>query len=47
MQWRMNDCLRQQRFPELQFGSEGAIALITYLSGKADGAVMDAPAIKR
>jgi sulfur-oxidizing protein SoxA len=47
MQWRMNDCLRQQRFPELQFGSEGAVALITYLSSKADGAVMDAPGIKR
>jgi sulfur-oxidizing protein SoxA len=47
MQWRMNDCLRQQRFPELRFGSDGAIALITYLAKQADGAVMDAPAIKR
>jgi sulfur-oxidizing protein SoxA len=43
----MNDCLRQQRFPELRFGSDGAIALITYLAKQADGAVMDAPAIKR
>ncbi len=47
MQWRMNDCLRQQRFPELVFGSEGSIALITYLARQADGAPMDAPAIKR
>ncbi len=47
MQWRMNDCLRQQRFPELRFGSEGAVALITYLAKQADGATMDAPAIKR
>lgn len=47
MQWRMNDCLRQQRFPELRFGSEGSIALITYLAKQAEGATMDAPAIKR
>lgn len=47
MQWRMNDCLRQQRFPELRFGSEGSIALITYLAKQAQGAKMDAPAIKR
>jgi sulfur-oxidizing protein SoxA len=47
MQWRMNDCLRQQRFPELVFGSDGAVALITYLAAQANGAAMDAPAIKR
>jgi sulfur-oxidizing protein SoxA len=47
MQWRMNDCLRQQRFPELRFGSEGSVALITYLAKQAEGAPMDAPAIKR
>jgi sulfur-oxidizing protein SoxA len=47
MQWRMNDCFRQQRFPELVFGSEGSIALITYLARQANGAGMDAPAIKR
>ncbi len=47
MQWRMNDCLRQQRFPQLKFGSEGSIALITYLAHRAQGAAMDAPAIKR
>jgi sulfur-oxidizing protein SoxA len=47
MQWRMNDCLRQQRFPDLVFGSEGSIALITYLAAQANGASMDAPAIKR
>lgn len=47
MQWRMNDCLRQQRFPQLVFGSEGSIALITYLAHQAQGAPMDAPAIKR
>lgn len=47
MQWRMTDCLRQQRFPELVFGSEGSVALITYLARQAQGAGMDAPAIKR
>ena len=47
MQWRMNDCLRQQRFPELVFGSEGSVALITYLARQANGAGMEAPAIKR
>jgi sulfur-oxidizing protein SoxA len=47
MQWRMNDCFRQQRFPDLVFGSEGSIALITYLAAQANGASMAAPAIKR
>jgi sulfur-oxidizing protein SoxA len=47
MQWRMTDCLRQQRFPQLVFGSEGAVALVTYLAHQAQGAAMDAPAIKR
>jgi sulfur-oxidizing protein SoxA len=47
MQWRMGDCLRQQRFPELKFASEGSVALVTYLAKKAEGGGMDAPAIKR
>ena len=47
MQWRMNDCLRQQRFPDLAFGSEASIALITYLAHNADGGVMAAPGLKR
>lgn len=29
MQWRMYDCFRQQRFPELQYGSQASIDLIT------------------
>ena len=28
-QWRLNDCFRQQRFPELVFGSEASVALTT------------------
>jgi len=47
MQWRLFDCFRQQRFPELAFTSEASIALTTYLAQKARGGAMDAPAIKR
>ena len=47
MQWRLNDCFRQQRFPELQFTSEASIALTTYLAKKAEGGVFQAPTLKR
>ena len=47
MQWRMWECVRQMRFPELEFASDGSIALITYLAKKAEGGTLDAPAIKR
>jgi sulfur-oxidizing protein SoxA len=43
----LNDCFRQQRFPELQFGSDASIALTAYLAGRANGAPYDGPAIKR
>ena len=46
-QWRLNDCFRQQRFPELEFGSDASIALTAYLAGRANGAPYDGPAIKR
>jgi sulfur-oxidizing protein SoxA len=46
-QWRLNDCFRQQRFPELEFGSDASIALTAYLAGRANGAAFDGPAIKR
>jgi L-cysteine S-thiosulfotransferase len=46
-QWRLNDCFRQQRFPELAFTSEASIALTMYLARNANGAAFDAPAIKR
>jgi sulfur-oxidizing protein SoxA len=46
-QWRLNDCFRQQRFPELIFASDGSIALTLYLAYNANGAAFDAPAIKR
>ena len=47
MQWRIYDCFRQQRFPELQYLSPASIDLITFLGVKAQGGTMDAPAIKR
>ena len=46
-QWRLYDCFRQQRFPELKFTSEASIALTTFLAVNANGAKFDAPAIKR
>ena len=46
-QWRLYDCFRQQRFPELIYGSDASIALTTFLAHNADGAPYDAPAIKR
>ncbi len=46
-QWRLNDCFRQQRFPELAFGSDASIALTAYLAGRANGAAYAGPAIKR
>jgi sulfur-oxidizing protein SoxA len=47
MQWRLLDCFRQQRFPELQFTSPGSIALTMFLAKNANGGVFDAPSIKR
>ena len=46
-QWRLNDCFRQQRFPELIYGSDASIALTMFLARNANGAAFDAPAIKR
>ena len=47
MEWRLNDCFRQQRLPELIYGSPVAVALTEYLAKNADGAAIAAPAIKR
>jgi L-cysteine S-thiosulfotransferase len=46
-QWRLYDCFRQQRFPELEFASDAAVALTTFLAKNANGAAFNAPAIKR
>ena len=47
MQWRLNDCFRQQRWPEPIFASQATVDLITFLGVKAAGGKMDSPAIKR
>ena len=46
-QWRLNDCFRQQRFPELEFASDASVALTMFLARNANGAAYNAPAIKR
>jgi len=47
LQWRMNDCYRQQRFPEPGYASETVSALLTYLTVNANGQVYRGPGIKR
>ena len=47
MQWRLYDCFRQQRWPELRVPVADLVDLITFLGVNANGAKMDAPAIKR
>jgi sulfur-oxidizing protein SoxA len=47
MQWRLEDCFRQQRFPALDFTSEASIALTMFLAKNANGGVFNAPSIKR
>ena len=32
MQWRLNDCFRQQRFPSSSYGSDASIALTMFLA---------------
>lgn len=47
MQFRLYDCLRQQRFPVPDYASDTLTALTMFLAKNADGGVFDAPALKR
>lgn len=47
LQWRLNDCFRQQRFPEPGYASEMLSALLTYLNVNAQGREYKGPGIKR
>lgn len=47
MQWRINDCFRQQRFPEPVYTSDLTIALSMYMAATANGAAVATPGIKR
>jgi len=47
LQWRLNDCFRQQRFPEPSYASEMLSALLTYLTVNAQGQEYKGLGIKR
>ena len=47
MQHRLNDCFRQQRFPEPLYGSDVITAVTMFLAKSADGGVYNGPALKR
>ena len=47
MQWRVQDCLRGQRMPELNYLSQTSVDLITFMGVNANGGKMAAPGIKR
>ena len=47
LQWRMNDCYRQMRTPEPNFGSETTVALIHFLTATAKGETYKGPGSKR
>jgi len=47
LQWRMNDCFRQQRFPEPGYASDTIAALLTYMGTNSNGQLYRGPGIKR
>ena len=47
LQWRLNDCYRQMRFPEPTYASDATIALTTFLTVTARGAAYAGPGTKR
>lgn len=47
MQHRMWDCHWQMRMPDIEFGSEASVALISYLNNMGRGAEMASPGLKR
>jgi sulfur-oxidizing protein SoxA len=47
MEWRLTDCLRQQRFPEPNYGSDANVALTMFMAVNANGATVNTPGIKR
>lgn len=47
MQHRLNDCFRQQRFPEPLYASEAITAITMFLAKNAEGGVYAGPALKR
>jgi sulfur-oxidizing protein SoxA len=47
LQWRMNDCFRQQRFPEPGYATQTISDLLTYMAVNANGQRYKGPGIKR
>lgn len=47
LQSRMWDCNWQMRLPDIEYGSPGTVALISFLSNGAAGAALDLPGMKR
>lgn len=47
VEWRIGDCFRQQRLPELVYGSPVAVGLTLFLAHTANGGQMAAPGLKR
>jgi len=47
MQHRLNDCFRQQRFPEPMYASEAITAVTMFLAHNANGGVYQGPTLKR
>jgi len=47
MQWRLNDCYRQMRMPEPNFGSEATVALNLFLTATGKGEPYLGPGTKR
>jgi sulfur-oxidizing protein SoxA len=47
LQWRMNDCFRQMRFPEPDYASDTVTALLNYMAVNASGQTYRGPGIKR
>jgi L-cysteine S-thiosulfotransferase len=47
MQWRLNDCFRQQRFPEPVYASDLTVALSLYMAANANGELVATPGLKR
>jgi sulfur-oxidizing protein SoxA len=47
MQHRIWDCYWQMRMPNVGYTSDVTVALISYLTKKAEGGVIEVPSIKR
>ena len=47
MQHRMWDCFWQMRMPDVAWGSEITVALISYMTKNAEGAELAVPGLKR